>query len=471
MQEAMQRNQLLQQQTQAQTLENQQRQQSMKDQEIMRQSYMEGQGDLNKTLQLSMQRGASPTAVTALQQHILATKQTMANIDEATLKATSQKHDMARGNLLAFEQQPQEVKEQRWPALLDGAHQQGLLSDQEYQQAKQQYPTYPGPEAVKTLANGYASGSILAQEAVRDRTAAAAEARANATQQNALTNVAKADAAQKEKQRIDASASLAAAAMQGKDAYKQAYDATPHGIALQFPDPEKFDPATTPKAIRYMGMTPAQQSTAEVAGQTHADNVTNQQGTLAERAQHNREMESLARDRVNNGTGGKETPAQHKTNISRLADQAIAENAMNGAGTIESTLGSVENPAYYQNHPIGDNRGEIAKELRARQGQAAAVQQKEQAVESKDQLPALQRLQWMKDHPGQPVPTKTQLRQQPAATPQKPAPAATPAPAQPGKRYTLAGSDYAVGDPIRIKGKDYVFQGLDPSGKVLAIPK
>src|SRR5690349_19346288 len=61
-------------QQQALTMENQQRQMDLQDQQTARQAYMDSGGDMGKFQQLLMQRGASPKMVTQIQQQVLNTK-------------------------------------------------------------------------------------------------------------------------------------------------------------------------------------------------------------------------------------------------------------------------------------------------------------------------------------------------------------------------------------------------------------
>src|SRR6516162_3789725 len=144
---------LQQQQLQTATLENQQRQLDMQDQQTARQAYMDSGGDVEKFQQLLMQRGASPKMVTGIQQQILATRKTLADTNKLTLENDAARHNQARGQLQAFEQQPDDVKQQQYPTMMTGLQKQGLITPQEYQSWMQGQPTYPGADAMKIHIN------------------------------------------------------------------------------------------------------------------------------------------------------------------------------------------------------------------------------------------------------------------------------------------------------------------------------
>lgn len=165
----------------------------------------------------------------------------------------------------------------------------------------------------------------------------------------------------------------------------------------------------------------------------------------------------------------RETAAEHKSRISALADRAIEESEANGGQGAADALKNVQNSKFYQGDEIGDARGEVAKELQSRMPKPNA---------KADQPSALERMQWMRDHPGQPVPatrTAMQAGAKPSApqTPPKPAPpkptvATTKAQGNKPQTWTVKGTAYAKGDPIKIGGKTYIFQGLDANGKIQA---
>jgi hypothetical protein len=68
-----------------------------------------------------------------------------------------------------------------------------------------------------------------------------------------------------------------------------------------------------------------------------------------------------------------ETPSQKRTRISRLADQALKLSARgaSGGGGLDQAIQDVGNPNLYNDHPVGDDRGEVIAELQRRKAQAA----------------------------------------------------------------------------------------------------
>lgn len=287
---ALQGRQLQQQQLQAAQMENQQRAQDLHDQQVIRQSYMDANGDLDQAQQLAMKAGASPKAVIGLQTQKLAMKEQLAKLDDQTLKNDQARHDQLRGELQSFLAKPDAEKTAQWGTWLQSHVQNGRLTPQEGQQLAQQFPQYPGDDQMKLYANGLATGSQLMKEEAENRTAAARELTAK-TQKEVADREAPgkaADAAMK--QRTDAAEQLATAT--DAATYAAKWGELPAKVARQFPAPEQFDPVKTPVMVRRLGMTPEQQQQADQA-------AANQ----SETARHNKVEEGQGQQR-NNIAGG-----------------------------------------------------------------------------------------------------------------------------------------------------------------------
>lgn len=216
----------------------------------------------------------------------------------------------------------------------------------------------------------------------------------------------------------------------------------------QFNVPALFSPQAARQVAQKYGETPTQLATREQAA-ANAANTERHQKVLEQQGAA-RVAQGAQRVQIAQGRENRETAATHKQTISKLADQAIAESAQGGGGSLDDAIANVQNQTYYQNHPIGDNRGEVLSELRRRQNQNLTVGKKEQDFQKGDQISGLERLQWMKDHPGQPVPSRSQMKQQgggggtPGTTTKTAPPPATKSPAAPVRVRYFKGKPIVV---------------------------
>src|SRR5215471_15505566 len=136
------------QQTQAVALENQQRQQDLKDQQNLRQAWMESNGDLDQTAQNFAKRGGSPKAMMALQQQVTMMKEAKAKLSSAELDNQGKKNDQIESLLQPVIAETDPAKQGTlWSNALNTAVKGGLLSADE----AAQHP-YPGPDGVKQYA-------------------------------------------------------------------------------------------------------------------------------------------------------------------------------------------------------------------------------------------------------------------------------------------------------------------------------
>ena len=98
-----------------------QQRQAVKDDQILRQAYIDAGGDLDKTQTNLMQRGGSPTALMNLRKQILETKKTLAEIDEKQLPGLKYQHEQLAGLVDKGVQTPADQYPQIWPQLRSSA--------------------------------------------------------------------------------------------------------------------------------------------------------------------------------------------------------------------------------------------------------------------------------------------------------------------------------------------------------------
>lgn len=128
------------------------------------QHYTASGGDMNKAVKSAAQDGVGPRTLLPILDHIAKVKKELASTDEITLKNDAVRHDQLRGQIMAFEQQPDEAKVQSYPQAVAQWHQSGLLNDQEYAQAVQAHPQYPGADTMNLYAAGLRTGTMATKE-------------------------------------------------------------------------------------------------------------------------------------------------------------------------------------------------------------------------------------------------------------------------------------------------------------------
>jgi hypothetical protein len=102
---------------QAQQLKLQQGQQAVKDADLLRQSYADAGGDLEKTGTLFRDRGGSPQALFDLQKHQLDVKKTLAEIGDKELLVHKDRDDKLSGLVFGALQMPDDQYAAQWPNL------------------------------------------------------------------------------------------------------------------------------------------------------------------------------------------------------------------------------------------------------------------------------------------------------------------------------------------------------------------
>jgi len=167
--------QAMQQQVQAGKLENQQKQQSLKDQQAATAAMQEWDGkDINQLPTLMIKKGASAQAVMGLKSKALEMQQTYSKIaaDDATTGAKTietkmKKNDMVGGAFSTVLGLPDEQLPQAIISKAQELAQQGLLDPQHVQMAQQiaQQPPAQARQALDTMRKGMLADSQLLEQA------------------------------------------------------------------------------------------------------------------------------------------------------------------------------------------------------------------------------------------------------------------------------------------------------------------
>lgn len=252
---------------QALTMENQQRQLDLQDQQTLKQAWMDAGGDMSRALTLAQQRGISPKNWMAVNQGLIAQREALAKLSGEQLENIQKQHDMARGLLQPVLDAPPEQQAALWTQQYQKGVAQGLIDphDQTISQ------TFPGADQAKQIALGLATGSQLAKEATEQK-------QADARMLTASTGVQKEQREAGRQDFMDAISGLATNMPKSGDDYVQRLQSVPYGVArrilAQLP-PEQFNPQTFTQQIRQIGMSPDQQQTAEQAAANAAETARN----------------------------------------------------------------------------------------------------------------------------------------------------------------------------------------------------
>jgi hypothetical protein len=230
------------QQQQSGALDLQMKQRDLQDQEIMRQSYMDSNGDLNQFERLIMGRGASPKAIFAFKQQMLAQKEQLAKTNKEELANTAERHDQLRGAMQSFAQQSPDFKQQNWQTFLKQQANAGNMTPAEYQQHLQNFSAYPGDDQLKMDMNSLATGSQLAKEVVEQQNASSNATSAGARATTANTGQAKFNL---EKQGLEIG-NLARTIADVKD--QAGYDKALQGVSLE--TRAQLPPTFSPEAVQ-----------------------------------------------------------------------------------------------------------------------------------------------------------------------------------------------------------------------------
>ncbi len=156
--------------------------------------------------------------------------------------------------------------------------------------------------------------------------------------------------------------------------YQATYNQLPAAVRPAFRAPKDWDENAASDALD-ASRTPEQQARSQdrqaivdermQAAKDRTEQMRQASLDRIERAREHDDMTAaLGYARVANSPGGR------KTEISRMADEAIAHSAAGGGGKIDQAIADVQNQGLYQDNPIGENRGDVVKELQSRQVKA-----------------------------------------------------------------------------------------------------
>lgn len=187
--------QILQQQAQAGDLENQQKQQALKDQQAMTQAMQQWDGkDINSLVPLAAKNGASANAILGLKSKFLEQQQMYSKMaaDDATtgaknLETQKGKNDMIAGRLQTVMQLPDDQLSQGVTQAAQDLVQQGLLDPQHGQTAAQlaQLPPAQIRTSLGTMQKGLMSETQLMENALKTAQTGEATSRAHEADVNA----------------------------------------------------------------------------------------------------------------------------------------------------------------------------------------------------------------------------------------------------------------------------------------------
>jgi len=287
-----------QQQIEAATMENRQRQIALQDQQTLRQAFVDANGDPDRMLALAAARGASPGALFQLRTTLLDQKTKAAALDKDTLANAQTRNDQLQSLLAPVAAESDPVKQQQaWDNAVGQAVARGLIQPQDAARY-----AYPGPEGVKTAAAqlNLEKWTLSEQQ----------QARAEQAQTQAQLNRAKLPgaAAQAQFQVLqNAVAQLAAAPPRDAQEYVQRISQLDPQTAvaiLRAVPVSRYDPVESIRALRALGETPVEQQTA---GETERHNVAEEalsgQRNAIEQQNANTNRQRLGVEQYNAGLG------------------------------------------------------------------------------------------------------------------------------------------------------------------------
>lgn len=166
-------------QNQGQELQNQRAQLEFGDEAKMRAAWQQSNGDPDQFINGMMKHGVSPKTVIGIQNALTEHQQKLATLDKDKLANSAAQGDATRGQIMSIVQSPPDQKQAMWQSAIQNAEQQGKLKPGAMTK------TYPGDEVATSFANHFALGSVLAKEAIENKSAEGSQLRGQAAQQQA----------------------------------------------------------------------------------------------------------------------------------------------------------------------------------------------------------------------------------------------------------------------------------------------
>jgi hypothetical protein len=331
-------------------------QQDQKDEEIGNTQFKIAQGDPKKFLDLATQNGMSTRGIArvrkGLDDHALAlTKQNEADVDLGVKKfnATAQKNGAMRDRLTSALDLTDDELKARWPKILEGFNRDNLTSNDEHAQALKTFGEFPGREGVTAMRNELNTHASLAADAKLAAETATAEKAKLALQQAKIDQT-------RGKLRGVTELNQWNQIINDSELPPDSFGAPPFDAA------GKVNPAAM-QSLNRMGMTAAQ---IEAADRTAAMDAETRRRT--KQSEEDRAKSLKLREDAAERAKKHETVPQRANEDLALAYQAVAESNANGGAGVDDAIKNVANTDYYENHPIGDNRGGVLKALRAIKG-------------------------------------------------------------------------------------------------------
>jgi hypothetical protein len=406
-----------------------------KDTQSWADAYRSSGGDMDKTRTAAIAAGVNPASVQNFDNNRNIETANKAKAWQAENDVETVRNDKLMPRLDAFMKKTPDEQAAQWGDFLDRAQTDGALSKDHYLATLKAHPKDQPPTSAQLadyrnelMSQSQINKAAIAQNAADLQRSTIARNNSVVADNNAKAEGLKADSEQKVRHQLVTKLMAA----QNADQYNQILDAgnAPHGVfpPAPFDAQGKPDPAAM-KTLKRLGMTQQQATVEDEKAATAKEQATRDDNTA--RHQSVLEKQGDVRNTIAKTRADKENAAEHRQTISALADEAIAESTSSGGAGIPDALKNVENPAFYKGHPIGDSRGEIAAELRKRTAQITKGDLDQGKVDKGDQLGPIAKMQFQRDHPGQPVPTKSQFdkMQKPGAAAPKAAPQAVPPPA------------------------------------------
>lgn len=235
----------------------QQKQQDMKDQQTIRQLFIQNQGDMDKTLNDAISAGVKPQTIQQIKSGIIEQKTKLATLDKTTLEGIQKRTEIygqTTGSILAL---PPEQRKQAAAQALPGLVQQGVVKPEEAQGLMQQLPQMDD-QALEQFLKLHQYSAMATDKQVK-------EIRDNQSQAAKLPGE---QAESDIKVRSNAAAQLGAATT--KEQYAQLWGELPAKVARQFPQPEQWTPDAK-DTILQAGMTPHEQATVPMEKMAYKD--------------------------------------------------------------------------------------------------------------------------------------------------------------------------------------------------------
>ena len=370
-------------------------QRAQKDNDIWGQAISKHPGDLDQALKQAATDGMSPIGLGNARASInkiiddqIKQRKDLSEAEQQEYKTKAERSDQVATRLNAYLKRPDDDSEEglksNWDNLLGSLHRDGQMTDAEYASTLAAHPTFPGRQAVQSIIDGHASQTWL------DKQADVREKQQKADQQAQLQLITKLSASKNPSE------------------YNQVLNdnKVPNGV---YPSSsEMFDPTgkrieKSFSALDRRGMTPEQRTVADERAITESRQLA-----------HDKEMERIAQERVNN------SPAQQNASLQDLVNKVWTDTvaAKSAGGTTPDKVSPADAIAYLKDpERWGDNEQVSAKrsaliqqfqKMNKADLDAANTQARTAKTNSGGKTPALQHIMDIRDYqkanPGKPTP-------------------------------------------------------------------